>query len=246
MLGLVDVEANYAAVRAFRGECNFAERGLILHMTIPFVSIFSFVFLRTRYTLLHMLGCAFAIVGVVVIFSASTIADKYSDQMVGNLWSFFAAFLYAISNLMNEYCVKKGGLDTNIESLGKMGLSGMIWSIIQVACLEWDPVTKVVWNSNNIAWTCGYVFSLMVFYCMVSVYLRVTESLMFNLSLLTSDLYNALFSNWIFKDPVTPLFWLAWVLEIIGIGLYSYRDPFVLPEKGQTLEEIEYKAETAD
>ncbi|KDO24834.1 hypothetical protein SPRG_09667 [Saprolegnia parasitica CBS 223.65] len=228
ILGLVDVEGNYCVVLAFRGLSNFAVMGLVVHMTIPFVTILSFLFLRRKYLPVHIIGCILAIAGCTLIFLATTQDGEYPDQVKSNLYALLGSLGYAVSNLLNEYAVKKGGIDANIECLGMIGIWGLVISIIQFYCLEYDQFKAVEWDGATIGYTFGYVLTMYVFYTVVSVFLRVTEALMFNLSMLTSDLYAALLIRWIFGNIVPTLYWPAWGLEVVGIVLYSLREPIQL------------------
>ncbi|OQR94245.1 Drug/Metabolite Transporter (DMT) Superfamily [Achlya hypogyna] len=228
LFALVDVEGNYCVVLAFRGLSNFAVMGLVVHMTIPFVTFFSFLLLRKKYFVSHIIGCVLAIAGCTLIFLATTESGDYPDQVKSNCYALLGALGYAVSNLMNEYAVKRGGVDANIECLGKIGIWGLIISIIQFYCLEYDDYKAVEWTGAKIGYTFGYVLAMYVFYSVVSVFLRVTEALMFNLSMLTSDLYAALFIRWLFGNIVPTLYWPAWALEVVGIVLYSLREPIQL------------------
>ncbi|OQS07479.1 Drug/Metabolite Transporter (DMT) Superfamily [Thraustotheca clavata] len=229
LLGLVDVEANYCAVLAYRGQSNFAVMGLVLHMTIPFVTVLSYIFLRKVYHPLHLVGCALAIGGILLIFFANNSSGDYPDQLTSNLWSLLASLLYAVSNLLNEFAVKQGKLDANIESLGKMGAWGLIISIIQFYCVEYSMYKDVNFTGADISYVFGFVFDMYIFYAVVSLFLRVAESLMFNISLLTADLYSALAYRWFFGNSVPGLYWAAWAAEVVGIVLYSLREPKQLP-----------------
>ncbi|OQR82448.1 Drug/Metabolite Transporter (DMT) Superfamily [Achlya hypogyna] len=232
LLGLVDVEANYFCVLAYRGIVNFAVLGLILHMTVPFVTILSYFVMRKRYMLEHIVGCAFAFAGCIVIFTHDNESAEYPDQGRGNAWSLAAAFLYGVSNLMSEYAVKRGGMDANVECLGKMGATAAVVSAIQIAIFERDTVAAVEWTPANIWYTFGYVLAMFTFYVVVSIFLRITESLMFNLSLLTADIYNAVANYVCFSNPVPGIYWLALSLNYVGTAVYSLKEPVQLPPAG--------------
>ncbi|RHY61185.1 hypothetical protein DYB38_000836 [Aphanomyces astaci] len=237
LFGLIDVEANYWAVAAFAEDVNYAILGLILHMTIPVVTILSYFFMGKRYNWFHVVGCVFAVAGFVVIFAANNEGGEFPNQMRGNLKSLLAAGLYALSNLLQEFAVKRNntGIDANIEVLGKMGVTATIVSLIQMAIIsEYAKVTDVDWSAENVGWNAGYVLTMFLFYATVSVFLRVSESLLFNISLLTSDLYSALTMMWVFDGSVPGLYWLAWGLECVGITVYSVYEPIELNKSKDT------------
>ncbi|RHY27348.1 hypothetical protein DYB32_008075 [Aphanomyces invadans] len=241
VFGLIDVEANYWAVSAFSEDVNYAILGLILHMTIPVVTVLSYFFMGKRYNWFHVVGCVFAIGGIVVIFCVNNEGGEFPNQMKGNLKSLLAAGLYALSNLLQEYAVKRNnvGMDANVEVLGKMGVTATIVSLVQMAIIsEYSKVSDVEWSAENVGWNAGYVVTMFIFYATVSVFLRVTESLLFNISLLTSDLYSALTMMWVFDGTVPGLYWLAWGLECVGITIYSVHEPVDLTKAAEPVSDI--------
>jgi solute carrier family 35 protein F1/2 len=227
ILAIVDIEANYAAVNAFN-YANFATLGLLLNLTVPFVTLFCYIFLKTRYNWTHYLGAATSVAGSVVIFVADydkSINGELSQELKGDFLCLLAAFLYAVSNVMIQSVVKVRNVDSNIELLGSMGFWASIVSTIQVMSLERKKIEAIDWEGKLYGYLIGYVIALFLFYSISSIFLRVTESVMFNLSLLTSPVFTVLASYFLFDESVNKYYWIALVLVYIGIAIYSIDTP---------------------
>ncbi|CEG37301.1 drug metabolite transporter superfamily [Plasmopara halstedii] len=223
ILAFVDVEGNYFAVKAFN-YANYATLSLILNMTVPFVSLFCYLFLKTRYSTRHYLGATIALSGSIVIFVTdytSSANGTSSREIRGDMYALIAAAFYATSNVMIQAVVKTRNVSSNIEVLGFLGFWASIVSIIQVLILELDSIQSVVFTGRVYGYMTGYVGVLFVFYTVSSVFLRWAESLMFNLSLLTGPIFTVAISYLIFDESVNKWYWLALTLVYIGLICYS-------------------------
>ncbi|KAG7390749.1 hypothetical protein PHYPSEUDO_006868 [Phytophthora pseudosyringae] len=223
VLAVVDVEGNYFAVKAYN-YANYATLSLILNMTVPFVTLFCYLFLKTRYSTRHYLGAVIALGGSVVIFVSdytSSANGTSSREVRGDLYALIAAAFYATSNVMIQAVVKARDVDSNVEVLGFLGFWASIVSIIQVLVLERSPIEAVDFTGRVYGYMAGYVCVLFVFYTITSVFLRWAESLMFNLSLLTGPIFTVAVSYLIFDEAVNKWYWLALALVYIGLICYS-------------------------
>lgn len=243
-LGFVDVEGNYFAVKAFNF-ANYATLGLLLNMTVPFVTILCYIFLGTRYSWQHYTGAFIAFCGCVVIFvsdyTSSANGSSTGRELRGDLYAVIAAAFYATSNVMIQAVVKVRNVDSNIEVLGFLGLWASIVSIIQVAILENNSFSEVDWTADVYGYMTGYVLTLFTFYTIVSVFLRWGESLMFNLSLLTGPVFTVIFSYALFDESVNNWYWMALVLFYIGLITYSTAPAPIetaKPQDGPEFEEL--------
>lgn len=223
LLAFVDVEGNYFAVKAYN-YANYATLSLILNTTVPFVTVFCFVFLKTRYRPLHFVGGVVALGGPITIFLSDYAASNNgiaSREVRGDFYALIAAVFYATSNVMIQAVVKTRDVASNIEVLGFLGLWASIISVVQVAILERDPIADTDWNGRVYGYMTGYVLVLFTFYTVTSVFLRWAESLMFNLSLLTGPVITVAVTYLIFDDPVNKWYWLALAFVYVGLVLYS-------------------------
>jgi solute carrier family 35 protein F1/2 len=243
LLAFVDVEGNYFAVKAYN-YANYATLSLILNTTVPFVTVFCFVFLKTRYRLLHCVGGVIALGGPITIFLADYAASNNgvaSREVRGDFYALVAAVFYATSNVMIQAVVKARDVNSNIEVLGFLGFWASIISIIQVAILERDPIGDVDWTGRVYGYMAGYVLVLFTFYVITSVFLRWAESLMFNLSLLTGPVFTVAISYLIFDEPVNKWYWLALAFVYVGLVVYSSsKAPIELGQHENDKEEAEF------
>ncbi|KAG6619566.1 Drug/Metabolite Transporter (DMT) Superfamily [Phytophthora cinnamomi] len=223
LLAVVDVEGNYFAVKAYN-YANYATLSLILNMTVPFVTLFCFLFLKTRYSLRHYLGAVVALGGSVVIFVSdytSSANGTSSREVRGDMYALIAAAFYATSNVMIQAVVKTRDVDSNVECLGFLGLWASLVSIVQVLVLERSPIEAVDFTGRVYGYMAGYVCVLFVFYTITSVFLRWAESLMFNLGLLTAPVFTVAVSYLLFDEAVNKWYWLALALVYVGLICYS-------------------------
>ncbi|KAI9914861.1 hypothetical protein PsorP6_008577 [Peronosclerospora sorghi] len=173
-------------------------------MTVPFETLFCFVFLKTRYYFRHYLGALIALSGSVVIFVSdysSSANGSRSREVRGDLYALIAAAIYDTSNVISKLS-SRHNVDSNIEVLGFMGLWASIVSIIQVFVLERRPIEAVLFNGRIYGYMTGYVCVLFLFYSIASVFLRWAESLLSNLSLLTGPIFTDAVSRLIFDEAV--------------------------------------------
>lgn len=225
LLAVADVEGNYFAVKAFN-YANYATLGLLLNLTVPFVTLFCYVFLKTRYAWQHYVGTLIAVGGAVVIFVSdydASVNDQFTGGQLfrGDVYALIAAAFYATSNVMIQSVVKVRDVDANIEVLGFLGLFASVLSVAQVLALERSPIAETDFTPRIYAYLAGYVAVLLAFYTITSVFLRWAESLLFNLNLLTGPIFTVLAADALFDEGVNQWYWLALGFIYIGLALYS-------------------------
>lgn len=228
ILSIIDVQANVLVIGAYR-YANFATVALLLHLTIPFVTAMSYYVLSTRYLWKHYIGSSLALVGSFVIFindfRCASENEFVSDEAKGNLMCVISAFLYSVSNVTQEWCVSQGKSNASIEFLSMTGILGTIFACVQFSLLERTHLMQLAWTPSIACAFAAEALVLVVFYALVSVFLCVAESLLFNLSLLTSDIFCVAASFLVFQEPVSPYYWGALVFNVIGITIYSIEKP---------------------
>ncbi|KAI9905235.1 hypothetical protein PsorP6_014280 [Peronosclerospora sorghi] len=223
ILAVVDGEDNYFAVKAYN-YANYATVSLLLNMTVLFVTLFCFVFLKTRYSFRHYLGAFIALGGSVVLFVSdysSSANGSRSREVRGDLYALIAAAFYDTSNVMIQAVVKAHNVDSNIEELDFMGLWASIVSIIQVFVLERCPIEAVDFNGRIYAYMTGYVCVLFLFYTITSVFLRWAESLLSNPQSIDRPNFNVAVSHLIFDEAINKWYWLALAFVYTGLIFYS-------------------------
>lgn len=234
ILGVIDVEANYCVNTAFN-YANFATVGLLLNLTTPFAAVLSFFLLKTRYKWKHIVGAVLAFGGCIAIFvgdySSSNNATS-SNEAKGNILTVVAAFLYAVSNVLEQWVVKlRDSIDANIECTGMVGFYGAILSGIQILGLERTKIHDIHWYSSIYLYYFGYGCAMVVFYLCTSVFIRWTESLMFNISILTMNIYDVIVNYYLFDTGVATSYWIALGFFYAGIILFSLEGPVLSTDR---------------
>lgn len=109
ILGFIDMEANFAAFKAFQ-YTDMVSVQLLLCLTIPCVLVLSFFILKMRFTITHIVGCIIAVGGAVlmIVLDADGVSRSAmgSDVVKGNLLAVLSATLYGVSNVLAEWFMK--------------------------------------------------------------------------------------------------------------------------------------------
>ncbi|CAE8606459.1 unnamed protein product, partial [Polarella glacialis] len=197
---LTDVQANYLVVMAYR-YTSVASVMLLDCFTIPCVMVFSHLAIRACYTKGHVLSCLVCIFGLMLtvvsdsLFKSSEsggLEPPLSKPWLGDLLVLAGAVLYAFSNVQQELILKAG--TSRFEALGMLGLWGSAISCIQAGLLEGQEVAQITWSLQSVLCLLGFQLCLFGMYVLTSVFLVSADAALFNLSLLTSDVYSVLFS----------------------------------------------------
>uniref|UniRef100_A0A8C0WJR5 Solute carrier family 35 member F2 n=1 Tax=Castor canadensis TaxID=51338 RepID=A0A8C0WJR5_CASCN len=135
LLGLADVEANYLIVRAYQ-YTTLTSVQLLDCFGIPVLMALSWFILRARYRVVHFIAVFVCLLGVGTMVGADIVAGREdnsgSDVLIGDVLVLLGASLYAVSNVCEEYIVKKLSRQ---EFLGMVGLFGTVISGIQLSAL---------------------------------------------------------------------------------------------------------------
>ncbi|KAA8586576.1 hypothetical protein FQN60_000412 [Etheostoma spectabile] len=146
LMGLADVEANYAVVKAYQFT-TLTSIQLLDCFVIPVLMVLSWFFLKTRYRLVHFVAVTVCLLGVGAMVGADILAGRdqgsTSHVVLGDGLVLLSAGLYAVSNMCQEHTVKNL---SRVEFLGMMGLFGTLISGIQLAVLETCAVAAIEWN----------------------------------------------------------------------------------------------------
>ena len=158
---------------------------------------------QLQYLILFIVGVAICMLGIACIIYADIHGNGTSDgsnPLLGDLLCVASTFLYAISNISEEFLVKE---HDRIEYLGFIGIFGSLISGLQFGIFEHRNLSTVTWDITIIGGYLIFTFSMFLFYSMVSVVIRKTSALMFNLAALTADFYSLIASIVIFHFSVS-------------------------------------------
>lgn len=220
LLAFVDVEANYVVVRAY-DYTSITSVMLLDCWTIPCVLFLTWIFLKTRYKIGQFIGVGICVAGLVlVVFSDAHASDrqKGSKPILGDMLVLGGSMLYAISNVCEEFFVKK--VD-RIELMAMLGTFGAVIGACQVSIFERNALRSINWNAGAILPFLGYAVALFSFYVLVPIVLKMSGAALLNLSLLTSDMWAVLIRIFAYHQKVDWLYFLAFGAVTVGIIIYS-------------------------
>ncbi|XP_067124852.1 solute carrier family 35 member F2-like isoform X1 [Centruroides vittatus] len=224
LLAAVDVEANYLLVKAYQ-YTTLTSVQLLDCFTIPTVLALSWIFLKVRYKILHVLGVGIALLGVGCLVWADSEEGKtqrmVSNRLLGDMLCLSGAALYGISNVAEEFVVKTYN---QVEFLGMLGLFGSVVNGIQLAVLERQEVAVINWEKwQEVSLLLGFAGCLFLLYITMPVVMRVSSATAVNLSILSADFYSLIIGLYIFDFKFHWLYSLSFVLVVTGVIVYSVK-----------------------
>ncbi|CAN6167625.1 unnamed protein product [Urochloa humidicola] len=239
LLGIIDVEANYIVVKAYQ-YTSITSVMLLDCWSIPCVIVLTWLFLKTKYGLRKFIGVGVCVAGLVlVVFSDVHSSDraKGPNPLKGDLFVIGGSMLYAVSNVTEEFFVKKSN---RVEVMAMLGVFGAIISGIQISILERQELRSTHWNAGAILPFIGFALAMFLFYSTVPIILKICGATMLNLSLLTSDMWAVLIRIFAYHEKVDWMYFVAFAGTAIGLVIYSYKG------KKQIAEETAQVTEAGD
>lgn len=220
---ILDVEANYLVILAYN-YTTITSVMLLDCFTIPCAMVLSYLFLGCRYNYKHILGTAICLLGlacIVINDSAMAAADDDgaagSNPVLGDVLCLCGAVLYASSNVLQEHLVK---FHNREEFLGHLGCFGFAIAAVQCAVVDLPRMRRAHFTGKVVGATAGFVVCLFLMYTNTTAFLQQGDAVLFNLGLLTSDVYAVVFSYFFSGYLVGWLYFVAFALVIVGLVLY--------------------------
>uniref|UniRef100_M1AHW4 Solute carrier family 35, member F1 n=1 Tax=Solanum tuberosum TaxID=4113 RepID=M1AHW4_SOLTU len=215
LLGLADVQGNFLVNKAYQYS-SITSVTILDCWTIAWVIILTWLFLGTRYSPWQFFGAAVCLAGLgLVLLSDAKASDGSggSKPILGDIFVIVGTFFFSMSNVGEEFCVKK---KDRIEVVSMIGLFGLLVTIIEIPILERKSLESVKWSAEIILAFCGYAVASFMFYTLVPFLLEMSGSTLFNLSLLTSDVWAVVIRTFFYKQKVEWLFFVAFALVVTG------------------------------
>lgn len=231
VLAFTDVQGNYFIVNAYK-YTNMLSAALLDNLTIVFVVLLSFTFLKVRYHWTQFAGIIVCLGGVILIIISDLMTGKNyvaANALKGDLFVVLSSAFYGTSNVLEEFLVSKRPY---YEVLGQMGFFGTLIIGIQCWITESDSLRSVEWSYSVIGYFLGFNISLLVLYMLVPLMFRMSSGAFYNLSLLTSDFWALLIGVQVFGYHIFWLYPCGFVFTVLGALIY-HLDPS--SEKGESL-----------
>ncbi|KAI5664783.1 hypothetical protein M9H77_24106 [Catharanthus roseus] len=236
-LGFVDVQANFLVNKAFQFS-SITSVTLLDCWTIVWVIILTWFILGTRYSLWQFLGAAVCVAGLVLVLlsDAGVGGGGGTRPILGDVLVIAGTFFFAMSNVGEEFCVKK---KDRVEVIAMIGLFGMLVSLVEIAVVERKNLESAKWSTEVILAFAGYATASVAFYSLVPFVLQLSGATLFNLSILTSDMWAVVIRIFFYKQKVDWLYYVAFALVVVGLVIYSRseKDPAASVEEGDHLEQ---------
>lgn len=139
------------------------------------------------------------------------------SALFGDFLCIVASLLYATSNVGQEYIVKEDG---RLEYLGALGIFGTILATVQTLAFESKQFSSIPNDPIIIYSFVGFALVMFCMYTTTSYFLQAADATVFNLSIMTSDVWAVLASYLIFDESVPGLYFLAFVIIFGGLLIY--------------------------
>ncbi|XP_024987769.1 solute carrier family 35 member F1-like isoform X2 [Cynara cardunculus var. scolymus] len=204
LIAFVDVQGNYLVNKAYQFS-SITSVTLLDCWTVVWVIILTWLFLGTKYSLWQFFGAALCVTGLCLVL--------LSDSGVGG----------GASNVGEEFCVKKVG---RIEVITMFGLFGMLVSVVEMALFERKNLESVSWSPEVILTFVGYGIAGSMFYSLTPLVLQASGATLFNLSLLTADMWTVVIRVFLYHQKVDWLYYVSFLLVGIGLVVYSKTDKY--------------------
>ncbi|KAF2931020.1 hypothetical protein DAI22_05g178500 [Oryza sativa Japonica Group] len=188
-LAFIDVQGNYLVVKAYQYS-YITSVTLLDCWTVVWVVILTWYALGTRYSFWQIVGAGTCVAGLaLVLLSDSKSADAQDPSkipLLGDALVIAGTIFFAFSNVGEEYCVKK---KDRVEFVAMFALFGLLVSIIQILIFEKKNLVAIAWSPTMLCLFAGFAVALFMFYSITPFVLKMSGSTLFNLSLLTSDMW---------------------------------------------------------
>ncbi|KAJ8899606.1 hypothetical protein K2173_018580 [Erythroxylum novogranatense] len=242
LLGVVDVQGNYLVNKAYQFS-SITSVTLLDCFTIAWVIVLTWFFLGTRYSIWQLLGAVVCVIGLglVLLSDAGVGGGGGSKPLLGDTLVIAGTIFFAFSNVGEEYCVKK---KDRIEVVAMIGLYGFLTSIVELSILELKSLESTRWSADIILALAGYTLSQFSFYTLAPFVLNMSGATLFNLSILTSDMWAVVVRIFFYHQQVDWLYYLAFSVVVIGLIIYSLTEKEPAPDDGNSYQVLSYDENT--
>ncbi|XP_020150042.1 uncharacterized protein [Aegilops tauschii subsp. strangulata] len=223
-LAFVDTQGGYLVVKAYQYS-SITSVTLLDCWTVVWVILLTWYALGTRYSFWQFLGAGTCVagLGLVLLSDAKSPDEQDPGQMplLGDALVIAGTVCFAFSNVGEEYCVKK---NDRVELVAMLGLFQLLVSIIQIFIFERKTLEAIAWSPTMISSFAGYAIAIFTFSSITPFVLKMSGSTLFNLSLLTSDMWAVAIRLLFYEHQINWLYYVAFSVVAIGLIVYSQNE----------------------
>ncbi|XP_039684228.1 solute carrier family 35 member F2 isoform X4 [Medicago truncatula] len=133
LLGFADAQGCYLVIKAYQ-YTSVTSVTLLDCWTVPWAILLTWIFLGTRYSLWQLCGGTLCVLGLSLVLFSDTWdggggGGGGSKPVLGDVLVIVGTVFYAISNVVEEFCVKK---KDRVETVTMLGVYGFLVTAIEV------------------------------------------------------------------------------------------------------------------
>lgn len=206
--GILDITANSLAIMSFIYTSVGAVL-LILCLSTPFSMILSLIIVKARFSWMQVMFSCFATGFAVLFVVLDTLDDESKHRISGDLLAIGAAFIYGLTSVINEFIIESY---TPTQFLARLSIGAFVLALILFLSTE---LSKIQVLADPLPWgyIVGYLISLIIMYSVLPLVIKYGGAVVFNISLISCNIYGMIASLVIFHYRYTP--WIA--IPILGI-----------------------------
>ena len=248
LVALCDFQAQFLVVLSYRFT-TLISVSLLSSLSTPAVVLLSVAFLHAAYSKRQYAAICLCVAGMLVLIvsdatrgtPAAAGNDGALDTIVGNgttlvssrtVKTFDArsqlkgdviclagALLYSVSNVLSESTLKQHP-QSNHRFLAWLGTFGAAYSFVQFLLLEAERNAVRNADAQTLGLLCVYCVSASAFYTMVSFFLSSSSAVVFNLSVLTANVWALVAGMTLFGYAPSGWYFLSFIVILSGLVLF--------------------------
>ncbi|PUZ65757.1 hypothetical protein GQ55_3G250400 [Panicum hallii var. hallii] len=223
-LAFIDVQGNYLVVKAY--QYSYITSVTFLDcFTVVWVIILTWYVLATRYSLWQFVGAGACVAGLALALLSDAKSPDEQDPgkipLLGDALVIAGTVCYAFNNVGQEYCVKN---KDRVEIVAMLGLFGSLVSVVQIFLFERKSIEAITWSSTMISLFAGFAGANFTFCSVTPFVLKMSGATLFNLSLLTSDMWAVAIQILFYHQQINWLYYIAFIVVTIGLIIYSLNE----------------------
>ncbi|KAF5803593.1 putative solute carrier family 35 member SLC35F1/F2/F6 [Helianthus annuus] len=225
LLAFVAVQGSYLANKAFQFS-SITSVTILNCWTIVWVIMLTWLFLGTKYSLWQFLGAAICVSGLcLVLLSDSGVGGDGggSNPVLGDALMIAGTCFFAFSNVGEEFCVKKAGW---IEVIAMSSLFAMLMSLTGMIIFELKNLESISWSPQVVLSFIGFGISGFMFFSLTPLVLQASGATLFNLSLLTANMWAVAIRVFIYHQTVDWLYFVSFLFVGVGLVVYSKTEKY--------------------